>query len=459
MLLRSAALCAAALLCASPVAAQDVTAPPPGVDLAIRYTPTARPALAVRPLASAAVVAGTASEVTRILERDLRFSDRFDMRPAPASLAAGPIAYAAWNSINIVWLVEGDVTATPTGFRVRLTVHDVPFGRVKETRTFELPPAADPGFRLSVHRAADEVVLWAAGEPGIAASRIAFVRHNADGRYDLMVVDSDGEDLRRLFGSTLDIYSPAWSPDGRFLVYTQREADGWHLVERDLARGSTRSLHRDANAVVTPQYSPDGTRIAFYSWQNGGAEILELERATGRIRQLTDSPGDNMYPSYSPDGRRIAFHSTRTGRQHVYVVTLDGGSAVMLSPFAEGVEYAAPDWSPTGTDIVFHGRTRRGLMQIMRADANRPGSRLQQVTAEGENEDPSWAPDGRHIVYSSTGPGGREHGLYVLDLVTGSTRILAGGRGLRLADWSGRLDPVGHEAPGTLSRQPGGKAK
>jgi TolB protein len=239
------------------------------------------------------------------------------------------------------------------------------------------------------------------------------------------------------------------------MVYTQREADGWHLVERDLASGTTRSLHRDANAVVTPQYSPDGTRIAFYSWQNGGAEILEIERASGRIRQLTDSPGDNMYPSYSPDGRRIAFHSTRTGRQHVYVMPLEGGNAVVLSPFAEGVEYAAPDWSPVSSEVVFHGRTRSGRMQIMRADAGRPGNRVQQLTAEGENEDPSWAPDGRHIAFSSTGPGGREIGLYVLDLVTGTSRMLVSGRGFRLPDWSGRLPEALAQSRSTQSRQPG----
>ena len=429
-----------------PLAAQQDSGPPPGVDLATRYTLANRQTLAVRPVAGAAVIADVAGEIGRTLETDLRHSDRFEMRPTPASLAAGPVDYGQWNALNLVWLVTADATATPTGFRLQVSVHDVPFGGVRHAGTFTLPTRSSAEFLLTVHAVSDEIVRWLTNQQGAAATRVAFVRHNADGRYDLMQVDADGRELRRIFGSELDIYSPTWSPDGRRLSYTQRQMDGWHLVERDLASGRTRSVHRDANMILTPQYSPDGRRIAFYSWQNGGAEILEMELPSGDIRQVTNSPGDNMYPTYSPDGRRMAFHSTRTGRQHVYVMPVAGGDAVVLSPFAEGVEYAAPDWSPMGNDVVFHGRTRGGRFQIMRADASRAGVRVTQLTSEGENEDPSWAPDGRHIVFAGTGYAGQAPGLYVMDLVTGNRRLLVAGRGLRLADWSGTLLQVGRQA-------------
>jgi TolB protein len=422
---------------AAPVAAQQDRLPP-GVELAGRYSLRGRPALAVQPFTSANVLGQTASQITSIIENDLRLSDRFEMRPTPSALASGPVDYQQWNSLNVVWLVTGDVTATPSGFRLQLTVHDVVYGSVKQAASLSLPVTSSPEFRMAVHEASDEVVRWIFNQPGMAASRIAFVRQNGNLRYDLLVVDSDGENLRRLFGSESQIYSPTWAPDGRRLAYTQRAEEGWEVIERDLATGRTRVLHRDPNLILTPSYAPDGARIAFATWPEGGAEIFEYDLSSGTMRRLTNSPQDNMSPSYSPDGRRIAFHSTRTGRQHIYIMGADGGSATQLSPFGERVAYAAPDWSPTGAEIVFHGDSR-GSRHIMRAEANRPGGQVTQLTSQGRNEDPSWAPDGRHIVFTGTGVGGAGAGLYVIDVVTGNIRPLTTGGRLRIADWSPAL--------------------
>ena len=82
-----------------------------------------------------------------------------------------------------------------------------------------------------------------------------------------------------------------------------------------------------------------------------------------------------------------------------------------------------------------------GVFQIMVANADRPGGAVQQITAEGRSEDPSWAPDGRHIVFSGVRDDGM--GLYVIDLVTGRIRPLVTGGRYRMPDWS----PVLWEAP------------
>jgi TolB protein len=302
---------------------------------------------------------------------------------------------------------------------------------------------------MAVHIASDEIVRWITGQPGAAATRIIFRRKNvpspgsrgsgtATETYDVMVVDADGENLRRLHGSAFQIYSPVWSPDARKLAWAGRKTQGWSLVEFDLATGRTRDLHSGPDHMLTPAYSPDGSKIAFSVWVPGGFEIFEFDVSRNCcLRRLTDSREDNLSPSYSPDGKTLVFHSTRTGSHHVYAMPSAGGQATQLSPFGAGVSYDAADWSPIGSDVVFQGMYQ-GSKHLMLGDATRFAGQIRQLTSEGWHEDPSWGPDGRHIVFSSnSGLKGQGAGLYVLDKVTGNTRRLISGRYLEMPDWSG----------------------
>ncbi len=437
-------LAAAALVLASapPAAAQqDTLRPPPGVSLATRYSSRGRPALAVRPFAAATVLDTLAVSVRSIIENDLRISDRFEMRPVPASLARGAPDYIEWNRLNLVWLVTGELTAVATGFRIRLQLHDIVFGVAKRSADFDLPLRTSSDFRMAVHRVSDQIVRWIFDQPGMAASRIAFVRLNPNGSYDLLTVDSDGQDVRQVFGLDVSIYSPTWSPDGDRIVYSVRQVEGWALYERDIRTGETRELHRDLGLILTPEYSADGARILFATWPEGGAEIQSMDVRTGVQRQITNSAQDNLHPTLSPDGRRFAFESSRTGRQHIYVASATGGVATVLSPFAERAKYSAPDWSPTSSQVAFNGESL-GSVHIMLADADRPGLPILQLTTDGWNEDPSWAPDGRHLVFTRSSAIGQPAELYVLDTITGTLRRLAsvGGR-IRTADWSRSIAP------------------
>jgi len=311
---------------------------------------------------------------------------------------------------------------------------------VKESQAFRIPPPTAPDHRMAVHAAADEVVRWVTGQPGMAASRIVFVSQAADGARDLMVVDSDGENLRRIARVEGPLMSPAWSPDGRRVVYAVGRDDGsWDVIERDLETGAETRVATRRGLNTTPVYSPDGTRIMLAAENGRDLDIFEIDLATGRSRIVRGGPGADMSPTYSPDGRRIAFNSDRIGQPHIYVMSVEGGEAVLLSPYTYGEpgHYAAPDWSPETSFVAFHGRSR-GQHQIMVADAARPGSTVQQITQEGLNEDPSWAPDGRHIVFVSVRPSGT--GLYVIDAVSGRTRPLVLGGRLRTPDWSPTLE-------------------
>jgi TolB protein len=430
----------AAAVWAWPVAAQEQ---PQGIRLAAPYS-VQRPLVAVRPFTGPEPTAA-ADSVTAILQRDLTLNQRMRMLPALAEqLQSGPIDYGKWNALNVVYVVVGELRPTVRGYELSVAVHDVVYRRMLNQQRYALPAADEPDFRMAVHAVADEVVRWIAQTPGIAATRIAVTRQNGRGSYDLLLVDSDGFGLQRIAGSGGQLYSPTWSPDGRRLLYAVSSDRGWQLVERDIASGNQRTVTPGGEMILTPSYSRDGTKVLLGMWRENRSELVEydLERQCC-LRRISGQGNDlEAYPVPSPDGRRLLFVSDRLqdGRPHIFVMPIGGGDAALLTPYdrAQRNYYTSPTWSPTSSRVAFHGHwNSRGAYQIMLADADRPGGQIEQLTARGNNEDPSWAPDGRHLVYTSSGDG--PAGLYIIDIETQERRALAPGGNLRMADWSPRL--------------------
>jgi TolB protein len=422
-------------------AQQDTTGLPTGVRLGMIYQTLKRPALALRPITGAFEVAGAAQQVDLILRRDLDYSDRFEIFEAPPQLREGPVEYEDWNRLGVVYLVTGEVEQDEAGYQLRVSLHDVVYGTIRQQRLFTLPVTTAPDFRMAVHAVADEVVRWITGQPGMAASRVVFVRHNGDGTQDLMLVDADGENLQRIAPLPRGLTSPAWSPDARRVAYSALREDGtWEVHERELATDRSWTVSAREAANITPTYSPDGRRLAL-SIMNGRALNLYDYDVEQRccLRLLRSGPSADISPTYSPDGRRIAFVSDRLGRPHIYMMPAEGGEATLLSPYVYGEpgSFCSPDWSPESARIAFHGALGGQAFQLMVLDASRPGGTVQQLTREGQSEDPSWAPDGRHLVFAGRRDAGT--GIYVIDIATGRTRPLVLGGRLRLPAWSPAL--------------------
>lgn len=415
----------------------------PGVTLGLVYETAYSPALALKPFTGRFGGAGVAPQVEAIVGRDLHNSDRFEvMDSLPASLLGEGIEYTLWDRLGAVWLVSGQVEGAGEGYVLLLELHDVVYGEVKERGRFRLPDPADPDFRMAVHRASDQIVEWATGEPGMAASRIAFNMRTADGNKELYVIDADGENLRRLTSNQALSLSPAWHPSGNRIAYSSdKGGESWRVYEIDLDRGTERMLPITREGMfITPAYAPDGQTLAFSvsGGSQSGLFTYNIDRDCC-LAHVSGGPGwDEISPSYSPDGDRVAFNSNRfgVGSPQIMVMSAEGGDPQTVSPYTygSGGYYSAPDWNPLNDLIAFHGRVRRGTYHILVADLDQAGRRIRQLTWEGNNEDPSWAPDGRHLVFIGERRWGR--GLMVVDVATGKLRTLLASREVDVPSWS-----------------------
>jgi TolB protein len=435
------------------VSAQDQI---PGVSLGLVYTGSYVPALAIQPFMGSFGGSALAPQVETIVGGDLRNSDRFEvLDQLPSGFVGDQVDYSLWDRLGAVWLVTGSVEGAGDGYVLLLELHDVVYGEVRQRGRFRLPDPGNSDFRMAVHRASDEIVRWATGDPGMAATRIAFTMRSfkagPDGNdmayNEIYVIDSDGENLRKVTDFQDALESPTWSPDGTRLAYTSWKSGYPRIYEMDLVTGREKMLPpvRGAGDYITPAYAPDGHTIAFSvlgSDERSGIFTYDL----GADCCLAYLSGGNWYdfsPTYSPDGRWMAFNTQRFGeaQPQVMVMPAQGGPQETLSPYEYGAGgyFTSPDWSPSGDLVAFHGRIERGRYHILVADLANDGRILRQLTVEGNNEDPSWAPDGRHIVF--VGERSYGYGLFVVDATSGKLRALLSGRRVGVPDWSPPLQP------------------
>ena len=417
---------------AGTLAAQDTTRVDEGVRVGVDYRPGVRPGLIVLP--------GPALDSVRaIVQRDLDYSDRFEMitvGDAPrvattgggAAEAGGPVNYELYKGLGAEFAVE--LSQAAGGVTARL--HDLNAGKLRNQQTVPLLSGSD--FRLEVHRLADEITRWASGTSGAAASRMLLV---SGGR--VYRADSDGHDLAPVTPGGQTSLSPAWSPDGQRIAYTALGEGRGGIMVQVLSNGATFMVPGSQTALnITPTFSPDGRTLAFAHSDERGTDLYTAnvtERCCAQ-RLTVGRFADNLSPTFSPDGRRIAFISTRAGPPQLYVMAADGTDQELLAPFDFGATGSsnAPEWSPDGASVVFH-REVSGSPQIFLVDVS--GRRVRQLTSSGRNEDPTWAPDGRHVAFISDRSGRRQ--IWIVDIETGRVRQLATPDAARLPSWSRRL--------------------
>lgn len=435
----------------APLRAQDTLRPPveQGVRVGITYTPGLRPGLLV--------LGGPRRElldsVRAMVQRDLDYSDRFEMITLPGSdslmVAVGTgtagtqrgttepfVNYALYEALGADYTVNF-VDRADSG--VGVVVYDVKGKGVRRVVPVPATAIGERDFRMAVHRASDEVVRAAAGTPGIAATRMLFLQGGRVFRADL-----DGAHVVALTQGGANAFSPTWMPGGQRFLYADQRAGGQMYVQ-DVAEGRRDALPRTpADQDFAPAPSPDGRVLVFARANDEGTHLYAYNLSDHCcLQRLTAGRfSDNLSPTFSPDGRRIAYVSTRAGSPQIYAMSADGTGQELFAPFDYGVTGSsyAPEWSPDGLHLTFH-RDVAGSYQVFVMDV--ASRTVRQLTSAGRNEDPTWAPDGRHLAFVSNRTGTRQ--IWVMDMDTGRVRQLTRQDGTRLPSWSPRIsDTMNH---------------
>jgi TolB protein len=227
-------------------------------------------------------------------------------------------------------------------------------------------------------------------------------------------MDQDGENHKYLTDGGILVLTPRFSPNTQEILYMSYAGSQPRVFLRDLQTGREESLGRFNGMSFAPRFNYDGSRMLMSIAQGGTTSIFEMDLRSRQMRRLTQGPGIDTSPSYSPDGSRIVFNSDRGGSQQLYTMDGNGGNVQRIS-FGEG-RYGTPVWSPR-QDLIAFTKMHRGSFYIgvMRPDG--AGERL--LTQSWLDEGPSWAPNGRVLIFSREFPGGSSGNrsrLYSIDI-------------------------------------------
>jgi TolB protein len=201
-----------------------------------------------------------------------------------------------------------------------------------------------------------------------------------DGTFHVYVMNADGSGVRRLTSTDKTDHNPAWSPDGKRIVYSREGA----LFVTPTAGGRARRVGHGFGSANDPAWSPDGTRIAFDYRRPGfqNRELYVMNADGTRLRELTRLGRTSEFPAWSPDGTRIAFQSdTRLGHVEIYTIRSDGSG--LKQETRSNTDATEPAWTPAG-GLSF---VRDGAVWLEAA------ARVTRLTSEQDNDSsPVWRP-------------------------------------------------------------------
>ncbi len=209
---------------------------------------------------------------------------------------------------------------------------------------------------------------------------------------------------------------PAWSPDGKQLIYVAQSGAARKLFRKDLPSGSPVQITAGGADDLQPAWSPDGARVLFLrahdpaqKLQPGDVfgmfvdgDVWQLDPRSAKETRLIENA---FNPSFSPDGTRIAVDASWAGPRRIWVLDREGHNPQQVTTDkSEEVAHVAPRWSPDGKKIVFQS-IERTKFDVRVVDLESKGQ-INITDDVPQDIRPVWSPSGRFIYFSSDRGGG-----------------------------------------------------
>lgn len=303
--------------------------------------------------------------------------------------------FTDWSPLGIKALVTGSVkNINNEEIEVEFRLWDV----IAETDLIGLRlTVASKAWRRVAHIISDEIFERLSGDSGYFDTRIVYVSESGPQNKRvkrLAIMDQDGENHQYLTDGSFLVLTPRFSPTSQEITYLAYFKNEPRVYIFNLETGQQELLGSFPGMTFAPRFSPSGDKIIMSLAEKGITDIYTMNLNNQEVERLTNSNSIDTSPSYSPDASKIIFNSDRGGSQQIYIMDANGKNMKRIS-FGEG-RYATPVWAPKGELIAFTKMHKNKFyIGVMAPDGS--GERL---LAEGYLvEGPTWAPNGRVLMY------------------------------------------------------------
>ena len=360
--------------------------------------------------------------IAEVISNDLEDSGMFRSE-ATAALIPPPEEpgikpdFSEWEPLGVKALLVGSASVDEMGMvQVTFILWDVITQREIVGGEGEVGEA---GVRRMSHKIADYVFEAWTGDEGYFDTRVVYVAESgpvSNRIKRLAIMDQDGYNHTYLTDGSSLVLTPRFSPQAQEIAYLDYFNDDPRVYLLNVTTGESELIGTFPGMTFAPRFSFDGKKLLMSFAKNGLTDIYRFDLATQQSTQLTNSPSIDTSPSFSPDDRFITFNSDRGGTQQIYVMNADGSNVRRIS-YGEG-RYATPVWSPRG-DLIAFTKMYRGQFYIGVMAPDGSGERL--IARGFLVEAPTWAPNGRVLMYfkqqptAEDGSGGESY-LYRVDI-------------------------------------------
>ena len=253
---------------------------------------------------------------------------------------------------------------------------------------------------------------------GLHGGRIIFTCTR--GNYNhLCMVNQDGSGLLRLTDAFANDYYPSFSPQGGAVVFASNRSKGtFDLYFMVLSTSSLIALTDEIGNAFSPDFSPDGEKVVFANKDERGQTSLYVVDRTGENLLLLyegpnfAGPTSIVGVAWSPDGQTLAFamSTTELFEYEIFLIDKDGQNAPeQITTGLLGIT-GSLDWSPDGKALLVSAGPPNDK-DIFKLDLD--AKVITRLTFGGNNNSPSFSPNGEYVAYNSLRNGGQAD-IYII---------------------------------------------